>query len=323
MSKKLKIAFMGTPDFAATALQALIDSDHDVVAAYSQPPRPKGRGHKVQKSPVHILAEENGIAVYTPQSFKKEPEAVTIFEGLELDIAVVAAYGLLLPQSILDAPKYGCLNIHGSILPRWRGAAPIQRAILAGDTQSGITIMQMDIGLDTGAMISKETTPITRQTTAQSLHDDLAEIGSRLVVEALDVLANTGALESESQNDDDANYAHRLSRDDGRIDWTQPADAIERQMRSLTPWPGIWCLDASGKRMKIHDLSLVETDTQNDGAGGHPCGALLDKSGLIVCGENTVLKIGRLQPENAKAMDVASALNGGYIAIGDVFQHSS
>ena len=287
LSKKLRIAFMGTPDFAAIALQALIDSDHDVVAVYSQPPRPKGRGQKVQKSPVHILAEEHGIAVYTPQSFKKEPDAVTTFENLDLDIAVVAAYGLLLPQSILDAPKYGCLNIHGSILPRWRGAAPIQRAILAGDTQSGITIMQMDIGLDTGAMISKETTPITMLTTAQSLHDSLAEIGSRLVVEALGVLKQTGVLNAESQNDDEANYAHRLSREDGRIDWTQPAASIERQMRSLTPWPGVWCLDASGKRMKIHDLSLVDGASVEQDIAAQPCGTLLDKRGLIACGENT------------------------------------
>ena len=154
-SQKLRIAFMGTPDFAAVALGALIGSEHDIVAVYSQPPRPKGRGNKVQKSAVHLLAEEHGIEVCTPQSFKKDAQAVATFEGLNLDVAIVAAYGLLLPPSILAAPKYGCLNIHGSLLPRWRGAAPIQRAILAGDSQTGITIMQMDKGLDTGAMILK------------------------------------------------------------------------------------------------------------------------------------------------------------------------
>lgn len=316
MSKKLRIAFMGTPDFAATALQALLDSEHDVVAVYSQPPRPKGRGKKVQKSPVHLLAEENGIDVYTPKSFRKEPEAVTEFENLDLDVAIVAAYGLILPKVILDAPKHGCLNIHGSLLPRWRGAAPIQRAILENDSETGITIMQMDEGLDTGGMILKETTPITAETNAQNLHDALAEMGGHLTLDALKILAETGVLESEVQDDGLSNYASMLSREDGRIDWNNSAVYIERQLRALTPWPGVWCEDANGKRLKVHKAELVADAPSPSGSAGE----ILNKKGMVACGENSFLKLVSVQPENAKAMDFASALNGGYIKIADVLK---
>ncbi|MAH05554.1 MAG: methionyl-tRNA formyltransferase [Alphaproteobacteria bacterium] len=312
-SEKLRIAFMGTPDFAAVALKALIDAGHDVVAVYSQPPRPKGRGNKVQKSPTHELAESHNISVYTPVSFKKEPAAVTAFQNLDLDVAIVAAYGLLLPKSILDAPKHGCLNIHGSLLPRWRGAAPIQRAILDGDAETGITIMQMDVGLDTGPMILKDSVPITAETNAQNLHDALADMGARLTLDALDTLACDGKLDNEVQPEEGANYASRLSRDDGRIDWTNKADYIERQLRALTPWPGVWCTDADGKRLKIHAVEL--SDASN--LGGE-IGQILDKKGNVRCGDQALLRLTRVQPENAKAMDFASALNGGYIAINDI-----
>jgi methionyl-tRNA formyltransferase len=318
-SNKLRIAFMGTPDFAAVALSALIGSEHEIVAVYSQPPRPKGRGNKVQKSAVHLLAEQHNVAVYTPKSFKKDADAVKIFEDLDLDVAIVAAYGLLLPPSILNAPKYGCLNIHGSLLPRWRGAAPIQRAILAGDTQTGITIMQMDKGLDTGAMILKETLPITAQSNATTLHDALAESGARLTLRVLMTLATEGALQSEAQDDAKANYASMLSRDDGRINWQETPEHIERQMRALTPWPGVWCMDAHGKRLKIHGVAFVPTE-HVAALEGADQGTIRSKKGIISCGENGYLQITTLQPENAKAMDFASALNGGYIKIGEVLK---
>lgn len=314
MSKKLRLAFMGTPDFAAVALKALIESNHDVVAVYSQPPRPKGRGNKVQKSATHELAEAHNIPVYTPKSFKKEPEAITAFENLNLDVAVVAAYGLLLPKAILDAPKHGCLNIHGSLLPRWRGAAPIQRAILAGDTETGITIMQMDVGLDTGPMILKDSLPITDQTNAQSLHDDLADMGARLTLETLEMLAKEGIAQSEQQDDALSNYASMLSREDGRVDWQNKAADIERQLRALTPWPGVWCQDAQGKRLKIHEASLGNAHHEDQAENGE----VLSKQGDVVCGEGTILRLEKVQPENAKAMDFASAINGGYIKIGDI-----
>ena len=235
---RLRLAFMGTPDFAASSLRALIDAGHEVACVYSQPPRPAGRGHQVQRSPVHVLAEERGIPVRTPKSLRNA-EAQAEFAALDLDCAVVAAYGLILPQPILDAPRMGCLNIHASLLPRWRGAAPIQRAILAGDAETGVTIMQMDAGLDTGAMLLKGTVPITAETTAGSLHDALAELGAGLIVQALDGLAE-GRLTAEPQPSEGVTYAAKLSRDDGRLDWSQPADFIERQVRALNPWPGVW-----------------------------------------------------------------------------------
>ena len=240
---RLRLAFMGTPDFAASSLRALIDAGHDVVCVYSQPPRPAGRGHQVQRSPVHVLAEDREIPVRTPKSLRNA-EAQAEFAALDLDCAVVAAYGLILPQPVLDAPRMGCLNIHASLLPRWRGAAPIQRAILAGDAETGVTIMQMDAGLDTGAMLLKGSVPITGQTTAGSLHDALADMGSGLIVQALDGLAE-GPLTAEPQPNEGVTYAAKLSRDDGRLDWTQPADFIERQVRALNPWPGV-CFDLGG-----------------------------------------------------------------------------
>jgi len=316
-SNKLRIAFMGTPDFAAVALSALIGSEHEIVAVYSQPPRPKGRGNKVQKSAVHLLAELHDIPVHTPKSFKKDPDAVKVFEDLNFDVAIVAAYGLLLPPSILNAPKYGCLNIHGSLLPRWRGAAPIQRAILAGDTQTGITIMQMDKGLDTGAMILKESVPITPQSNATTLHDALASCGARLTIDVLKTLSEKGTLESQVQDDALANYASMLSRDDGRINWSARACDIERQMRALTPWPGVWCMDENGKRLKIHAVEFA-ADNETAPFSAAQNGSVMSKKGVIACGDGDYLKVTKLQPENAKAMDFASALNGGYITIGDV-----
>lgn len=321
MSDKLRIGFMGTPDFAATALQALIDGIHDVVCVYSQPPRPKGRGHKVQKSPVHELAEAYGIPVFTPKSLKSEDEQ-KIFAAHNLDVAVVAAYGLLLPPAILDAPEYGCLNIHGSLLPRWRGASPIQRAIWAGDAQSGVTIMQMDKGLDTGDMIAKGNVELTPTTTAATLHDDLAEIGAKLTTQVLNDIAKNGKPAAEKQDEDLVTYAHLLKKSDGTLNWEQSAIEIDRQIRALNPWPGVWA-EIQGKRFKILDATLGDVDYPNYAGAlcdeGVKPSSILNKDGLMLCGCKSVLKILKLQPEGKKAMDFSSALNGGYIDAREIF----
>lgn len=301
---KLRIAFMGTPDFAVPALVALHHAGHDIAAVYSQPPKPAGRGQNIAKTPVHKKAEELGLPVHHPKTLR-DVEQQTIFSDLKLDVAVVAAYGLILPQAILDAPKHGCLNIHASLLPRWRGAAPIQRALLAGDQTTGITIMQMDKGLDTGAMLLVETTPITHATTAGSLHDTLMEMGGRLIVNALDDLA-AGLLVPTPQPTDGATYAAKLTRDDGRIDWTKPASWIERQIRGLQPWPGCFC-EMNGETIKILAATVID---QNASAG-----TLLDEQMTIACGEQA-LRITSLQRPGKKPTDGASFLRGARLAVG-------
>ena len=308
-NKPLKIAFMGTPDFAVPALDALHKGPHEVVCVYSQPPRPKGRGHKVQPSPVHAYAEENGIPVYHPKSLKKEPEQEE-FAAHNLDVAIVAAYGLILPKAVLEAPKFGCINIHASLLPRWRGASPIQRSIWEGDAESGVTLMQMDEGLDTGPEIMKRAIAITEQTTAQSLHDDLSALGGTMIEEAINALATQGALNSTAQDNDNATYAPLLKKEDGHINWTQPAVQIDRQIRALNPWPGTYTKDAN-ERIKIFEA--VKLDEQTDQIAG----TILDKKGRIACGDGTILQIKKLQPAGKKPMDFASALNGGYVTIGE------
>ena len=307
--KKLRIAFMGTPDFSVGALQALIDSEHDVVCVYSQPPRPKGRGQQVQKSPVHLCAESAGIKVRYPVNFKDDKD-VQNFNDLNLDIAVVAAYGLILPMSILAAPKYGCINIHASLLPRWRGAAPIQRAIMAGDEQSGVTIMQMEKGLDTGPEILKEALDITDQTTAQTLHDGLSALGANMIIDVLDILVQEDALKSVPQAEKGVTYAHMLEKSEGKINWSQSANEIDRQIRALNPWPGTWCKTSTGKRLKVLKTEL--SDKSQSGQSGK----IID-GGLIICGDQNVLQLLSVQPENKKPMDVKAALNGGYLKIGD------
>ena len=230
----MRIIFMGTPDFATPALQKLIESEHEVIAVYSQPPRPKGRGMVLTKSPVHELAESHNIPVFTPKSLKKSIEEQNSIQKLNADVAIVAAYGLLLPKAVLDAPKYGCINIHGSLLPRWRGASPIQHAIWKGDKTSGITIMQMDEGMDTGDMLLKAEVPITNETTAQSLFDELAGMGGDLV---LDVLKNVDTIQPEIQDDTLVTHAPMLEKSDGEIDMNAPAHDIDCQIRGLNPWP--------------------------------------------------------------------------------------
>lgn len=296
---------MGTPAFSVGALTALINSEHDVVCVYTQPPRPKGRGQQVQKSAVHLCAENAGIEVRHPLNFKNSQD-VQDFADLNLDIAVVAAYGLILPVSILNAPKYGCINIHASLLPRWRGAAPIQRAIMAGDDKSGVTIMQMEKGLDTGPEILKRETQITDSTTATTLHDDLAQLGAQMICEVIEKLSTDGRLDSTAQKDVGVTYAHMLKKEEGRIEWSNPAIEIDRQIRALNPWPGTWCETDQGSRLKIIEATLIDVEQGDD------IGTVLDK-GIVVCGGNTALHLRRVQPENKKAMDISSALNGGYL----------
>jgi methionyl-tRNA formyltransferase len=315
MTKSLRIVFMGTPDFSVPALKALIGSNHKVVCVYSQPPRPKGRGQHVQESPVHETAKASGIEVRTPVNFKNDKD-VAEFMALEADLAVVAAYGLILPKSILDAPVHGCLNIHASLLPRWRGvygAAPIHRAILAGDTETGITIMQMDVGLDTGPMIKKKPVHIRPTTTTQSLHDMLSAIGATMIVDVVNELADKGALASEVQPEDGMTYAKMLKKDEGRIDWSQSAEQIDRQIRAMGNWPGTWTEDAKGRRLKILEATILPETHANDS------GTVFEDA-IIVCGEGTTLRLESVQPENKKPMGGSDAARGGYLPKGSRLQ---
>lgn len=305
MGKSLRIAFMGTPDFAVPALDAIFRSPHKVVCVYSQPPRPKGRGQQVQPSPVHAFAQERGIPVLTPTTLKNKI-AQDEFATHDLDVAVVAAYGLILPPAILSAPRFGCLNIHASLLPRWRGASPIQRAIWEGDKYSGVTIMQMDEGLDTGAMIDHGMIQINDQTTSSSLHDDLAKQGGELIIKILDKLAKDGEVKATPQDNAKATYAHLLKKEDGQIDWTQDSASIDRQIRALNPWPGTWTT-CGERRFKILSAAKAKQTTKEEP------GTILDRLGHVACGKGTVLKVAKLQPDGKQPMDFISVLNGGYI----------
>jgi methionyl-tRNA formyltransferase len=309
MSKILRIAFMGTPDFSVPALKALISSRHKVVCVYSQPPRPKGRGQHIQESPVHEAAKAAGIEVRTPLNFKKD-EDIAAFMALELDVAVVAAYGLILPKQILDAPVHGCLNIHASLLPRWRGAAPIQRAILEGDTETGITIMQMDVGLDTGPMIKKKSVMIRPSTTAQSLHDMLSAVGSSMIVDVIGTLADKGILEATPQPEEGFTYAKMLKKEEGKIDWSKPAAFVDRQIRAFNPWPGTWCESGKGRRLKI--LEAIPMPFRAEAAAG----TILDDDGVVVCGDGATIKLETVQPESKNPMNVSNAYSGGYLKAG-------
>ena len=310
--KPLKIIFMGTPDFAAPTLKGLIGGPHQVIAVYTQPPRPKGRGQHVQRSPVHDVASAHDIPVFTPKSLRRDETAQSAFAAHNADVAVVAAYGLLLPPAVLAAPVYGCLNVHASLLPRWRGAAPIQYAIWAGDNESGISLMQMEEGLDTGPVIATRAVPIRNSTTAQNLHDELAIAGAALAAEVVDRLAVNTVLPSVPQVGALATHAPVLRRDDGLIDWRQAADRIDCQIRALNPWPGTRTSTA-GARIKIlqADIAIRQFDAVP--------GQCIDRDGHVACGGNTALRLRRVQPDNAKAMDFAAAINGGYLSPGEFF----
>lgn len=251
----MRIVFAGTPDFAATALRALLATDHDLVAVYTQPDRPAGRGRKQQFGPVKQTSVDAGIPVYQPTSLKDDAEQQRL-RDLQPDVMVVAAYGLILPQAVLDIPRLGCLNIHASLLPRWRGAAPIHRAIEVGDAETGITIMQMAAGLDTGDMLLKLRTPIHDDDTGGSLHDRLADMGGKAIVEALAALDSRG-LTAEPQDDSLATYAHKLSKDEAHIDWQANAVDIARKVRAFNPWPGTDG-ELDGQRVRIHEAFAVD-----------------------------------------------------------------
>ncbi|NMM43750.1 methionyl-tRNA formyltransferase [Rhodospirillaceae bacterium KN72] len=281
----MRLAFMGTPAFSVPALEAIVHSGYEVEAVYTQPPRPANRGKKETPSPVHLAAEKLGIPVRHPTSLKSEDEW-RAFADLRLDAAVVVAYGLILPKPILDAPRLGCLNIHASLLPRWRGAAPIQRAILAGDDETGISIMQMDEGLDTGAVLLEEPVPIYHRTTAQDLHDDLSALGARLIVEALDSFS-IGTIHPVPQSENGVTYAEKLRKEEGRLDWGRPAAELDRQIRAFTPWPGCF-FEFRGERIKVLQAIPIAP------AGKSTAGTLLDKDGTVACGFGG-LKLIRMQ----------------------------
>lgn len=296
----MRIAFMGTPPFAVPTLAALHAAGHDIVAVYTQPPRPAQRGKKLQKSPVHAWAEEHGLPVRTPRSLKDEA-AQAEFAALDLDVAVVAAYGLILPQAVLGAPREGCLNVHGSILPRWRGAAPVQRAILAGDTATGVTIMQMDIGLDTGAMRLIETTPVAGKT-AGALTGELAEMGALMMRR---VLSDLHAFIPEPQPADGVTYAAKIDKSEARLDFLVSAVQAERQVRAFNPMPGAF-FELEGERYKILAAEVVHP---SEAVAGAVPGVTTDDNLTIACNPGAI-RATRVQRAGKPAMDTAELLRG-------------
>jgi methionyl-tRNA formyltransferase len=299
----MRLAFMGTPDFAVPTLQALVDAGHDIAAVYSQPPRPAHRGKKLTPSPVHQLAESLGLEVRTPVSLKGDDEKAA-FAALDLDACVVAAYGLILPRAVLDAPLHGCLNVHGSLLPRWRGAAPVQRAILADDAMTGVTIMQMEAGLDTGPMLIKGETPVAGKT-AGDLTSEIAELGARLMVQVLGELA---AYPPETQPDDGVTYAAKIDKTEARLDFACSADEVERQVRAFNPMPGAF-FELNGERLRVHAAEIV--------AGTAAPGTVLDEQLTIACAEGAI-RPSIIQRAGRPAMPLDDFLRGFAIAPGTV-----
>ncbi|MDC8755163.1 methionyl-tRNA formyltransferase [Erythrobacter sp. sf7] len=299
----MRIIFMGTPDFAVPALSALHAAGHEVACVYTQPPRPAGRGKKLMPSPVQVEAERLGLPVRSPLSLKK-PEAQAEFAALDADVAVVAAYGLILPQAVLDAPRHGCINIHASLLPRWRGAAPIHRAVMAGDAETGVTIMQMEAGLDTGPMLHKVAVPVDRKTTGE-LFGELGAVGAAAMVE---VLADLSAFPPEAQDDAAAIYAPKIDKAESKIDWAEPADVIECKVRGLAPFPGAW-FELEGERVKLLLAEVVEGE-------GTP-GTVLDNELTITCGTDAIRPL-RLQRAGKPVLERREFLRGRTVAAGTV-----
>ncbi|SEA18403.1 methionyl-tRNA formyltransferase [Microbulbifer marinus] len=307
MTQPLNIIFAGTPDFAAVHLQALLDSEHNVIAVYTQPDRPAGRGKKLLASPVKQLALQHDIPVYQPPSLRDE-QAQAELAAQHADIMVVVAYGLILPQVVLDTPRLGCVNVHASLLPRWRGAAPIQRAIEAGDAESGVAIMQMEAGLDTGPVLVESRCPITPADTGGSLHDKLAELGGPALLEALQQLAD-GTAAPRSQDDSHANYAGKISKEEARIDWQRPADELHRKIRAFNPFPVCWTTYADSKgeqRLRIYSAQL-ERGCHSD-APGTIIGA--DDEGILVACGREALRLQLLQLPGKKALPAAEIMKG-------------
>lgn len=312
---KLNIIFAGTPDFAAQHLQALLHSEHNVIAVYTQPDKPAGRGKKLQASPVKQLAEAHQIPVYQPKSLRKE-EAQAELKALNADVMVVVAYGLILPEAVLNAPKYGCLNVHGSLLPRWRGAAPIQRSIWAGDQETGVTIMQMDVGLDTGDMLHKVTTAIDPQETSASLYAKLAELAPPALLEVLDGLSEQ-RFKPEKQEEALANYAEKLTKEEAKLDWNLTACQLERNIRSFNPAPIAYLtLPVNGveERIKVYQAEVLPHQAKKAGTV-----LAVDKKGIQIATHEGVLNITQLQPQGKKPMSVQDFLNGraDWFAVGE------
>ncbi len=302
MSQSLRIVFAGTPDFAARHLAALLSSQHEVIAVYTQPDRPAGRGKKLTASPVKSLALEHNIPVYQPENFKSD-QAKQELASLNADLMVVVAYGLLLPKTVLDTPKQGCINVHGSILPRWRGAAPIQRAIWAGDAQTGVTIMQMDVGLDTGDMLKVATLDISSDDTSASMYEKLAELGPQALIDCLADLAD-GNIHAEKQNDELANYAKKLSKEEAKIVWSDSAEHIERCVRAFNPWP------MSYFSVEENNIKVWQSSVADENCDAEP-GTIIktDKNGIYVATGNGVLVLQQLQIPGKKALPVQDILN--------------
>lgn len=315
----LNIIFAGTPDFAAQHLQALLHSPHNVIAVYTQPDKPAGRGKKLQASPVKQLAEQHNIPVFQPKSLRNS-EAQAQLASLNADVMVVVAYGLILPQAVLDTPRLGCLNVHGSILPRWRGAAPIQRAIWAGDKQTGVTIMQMDAGLDTGDMLHKVYCDISPTETSASLYDKLADLAPSALVEVLNGL-KSGQFTAEKQDDAQTNYADKLTKEEAKLDWNLSAKQLERNIRAFNPWPIAYFYTSDGQgneqTLKVYQAQVLPHQNK-------PVGMILsaDKNGIQIATAEGVLNILQLQPAGKKPMSAQDFLNGraDWLSVGKVLE---
>ncbi|WP_270222697.1 methionyl-tRNA formyltransferase [Kosakonia cowanii] len=302
MSDSLRIIFAGTPDFAARHLDALLSSEHEIVGVFTQPDRPAGRGKKLMPSPVKVLAEEKGLPVFQPASLRQQENQQLVAE-LNADVMVVVAYGLILPKAVLDMPRLGCINVHGSLLPRWRGAAPIQRALWAGDTQTGVTIMQMDVGLDTGDMLYKLACPITSEDTSATLYDKLSALGPQGLIETLQQLAQ-GTAKPQVQDEDLVTYAEKLSKDEARMDWSLSAEQLERCIRAFNPWPMSWFV-IDEQPIKVWKASALPSSTQAEP------GTIVEasKSGIQVATAEGILNLESLQPAGKKAMSAQDLLN--------------
>lgn len=306
----MKVVFMGTPEFAVSSLEALVSAGHDVCAVYTQPDKPKGRGYVMTPPPVKECAVKNNVEVFQPTSMKTDEE----FERLSAiapDIIVVVAYGKILPQRILDIPKYGCINVHASLLPKYRGAAPIQWAVIKGEKKSGVTIMQMDAGLDTGDMLLKAETDIGENETAGELHDELCEIGAKALIDALERI-EAGTITAEKQPDGDFFYASMLDKKMCVVDWSENASVIHNKIRGLSPWP-VALTTLNGKRVKLHESRLSQM------TGGN-CGEVISVEPFVVsCGDNTSVEIRTIQIEGGKKLDVKDFLRGHKIELGTIF----
>ncbi|WP_262692338.1 methionyl-tRNA formyltransferase [Kordiimonas aestuarii] len=295
----MRVAFMGTPDFAVPTLKALLAGGHEIVGVYSQPPAPAGRGKKLRPSPVQAFAESASLPVFTPKSMRNEV-AQAEFSVLQPDIAVVVAYGQILPQAVLDTPKHGCVNVHASLLPRWRGAAPIHRAVMAGDTKTGVCIMQMEAGLDTGPVLIRAETDIAPDDTTLSLHDRLSDMGASLINEAVEGLVS-GTLVAERQGEEGVTYAKKIEKAEARIDWSRSAVEVDQHVRGLFPFPGAWS-EMAGERIKVLAGIMEE-------AGGAAAGQALDDEMLIACGRGAY-RVERAQRAGKAPMDRADLLRG-------------